>query len=152
QYGASDDETRAVRAPLPFEDDGVFAGQADGGAEPWNDTQAAPAGNGFDLAVAVFERGDIAPELVDQEAVDHGGVFGVDHRFGADDGGDDAAPVDVAHQYDRHVGGAGKAHVCYVARAQVDFGGRSRAFHDDDVALRAEPVEAVHHFGKKLSA
>ena len=58
----------------------------------------------------------------------------------ADEAGDHAAAVDVADQHDRHVGGAGEAHVGDVAGAQVDLGGRARAFDQHEVALRPRGV------------
>jgi hypothetical protein len=41
----------------------------------------------------------------------------VQHGMRADQGGDHVAPVDVADQNDRHVGGAGEAHIGDVALA-----------------------------------
>ncbi len=69
-------------------------------------------------------------------------VFGVQHREGADDGGNHAAAVDVAHEEGRNIDGLGKAHVGEVAIAQVDFGGASRTFDDDEVGLLGECPEA----------
>ena len=54
-------------------------------------------------------------KLVDDEAADHRGVRRVEHRLGADEARDDAAPVDVAHEHHGHVGGAGEAHIGDVA-------------------------------------
>ena len=100
--------------------------------------------------IALREQGRIAPELIDQEAADHRGVFGIDHGAGADDRRDHAAPVDVTDQHHRNPGGAGKAHIGDVARAQVDLGRRPRALRDDDVALRLEPFIAFQHGAEQL--
>ena len=62
-------------------------------------------------------------ELVDDEALEAGLVFGLEHRKGADDGGNHAAAVDIAHEEDRNIDGLGEAHVGEVAIAQVDLGG-----------------------------
>src|SRR3546814_7254870 len=64
----------------------------------------------------------------------HGRVARVDYRLGARDRGDHAAAVDVAHQYHRHVGRAGKAHVCDVPFTQVDFGWAASALDYDDIS------------------
>ena len=58
---------------------------------------------------AVGEQARVAAELVDEEAPDHRGVGRVDHRLGADEAGDDAAPVDVAEQDHRRVRRRGRS-------------------------------------------
>src|SRR3546814_7108006 len=82
---------------------------ATGRTEPGDHAKAPPARQSLDMAIAVLEQGGIAPELVDQEALDHRRVGRVDHRLRPGDGRDHAAPVDVAHQYHRHAGGPRKA-------------------------------------------
>ena len=59
----------------------------------------------------------------------------IDHRLGADDLSDDTAAIDVTHQNHRHIGGAGKAHVGDVVRAQIDFRRATGAFHKDQVSI-----------------
>ena len=52
-----------------------------------------------------IEQGSVAAKLVDDKAGDHRGVLGIEHRAGADDLRDHAAPVDVADQDHRHIRG-----------------------------------------------
>jgi len=51
-----------------------------GVGEPGDDAKAGPAGARLDQAVAVVEEPGVAAELVDQEALDHRGVFRVEDR------------------------------------------------------------------------
>src|SRR3546814_8194513 len=72
--------------------------------------------------------------FIDKKGLYHGRVARVDHRLGTCDRGDHAAAVDVAHQYHRHVGRAGKAHVCDVPFTQVDFGWAASALDYNDIS------------------
>jgi hypothetical protein len=59
------------------------------------------------------------------------------------------APVDVADQHHRRVGGPGEAHIGDVARAQVDLGGGARALDEDEVGVFREAREAVQDGGQE---
>ena len=48
-----------------------------------------------------------------------------------------------ATQHHRHPGGGGEAHVGDVVGSQVDLGGAARAFHQDEVRIRLQPLEAL---------
>ena len=64
-------------------------------------------------------------------------IVGVEDCEGADDGGDDAAAVDVADQKGGDIGGGGKAHIGEIAVAQIDLGGAAGAFDDERSASPA---------------
>eukprot|EP01136_Pigoraptor_vietnamica_P026946 Opistho-1_new@82592 len=123
----------------------ILAGQPRGGGQPVHQPIAGPEAALLDLAIAVREQRRVAAELVDDEAADHRGVLGIDHRAGADHRCDHAAAVDIADQHHRDAGGPREAHIGDVACAQVDLRRRSRALDHDDVACRVEPPEALHH-------
>ena len=106
----------------------------------------------LEIGFAIFEEFHVAVELVDDETLEAGPVFGLQHRKGADDGGNHAAAVDIAHEEGRNIDGLGKAHVGKIAIAQVDFGGASRTFHDDEVGLLGELPEAFDNGGHELLA
>src|SRR3546814_18533038 len=87
---------------------------------------------------------NITPEFIDKKGLYHGRVARVDHRLGTCDRGDHAAAVDVAHQYHRHVGRAGKAHVCDVPFTQVDFGWAASALDYNDISGCAQEIGRAH--------
>ena len=113
----------------------VLGREAAGIPEEGHEAEAGPAGGLLDRLHAVREQRRVAAELVDDEAGDVGRVLGCDDGLGAGEAGDDAAAVDVADEDDRHVGGAGEAEVGDVAGAQVDLGGRARAFDEDEIGF-----------------
>ena len=94
---------------------------------------------------AVGDQRRIAAEAVDDEARDHGVVGRVDDGLRADEAGNHAAAVDVAHQHDGHVGGAGEAHVGDVGGAQVHFRRRARALDQHEVGLARKVLETLEH-------
>ena len=62
-----------------------------------------------------------------------------------------AAAVDVRDQQHRAVRCLGEAHVGDIALAQVDLGGRARAFHDDGLILRRQSaVRSEHRVARRL--
>src|SRR3546814_19929164 len=88
-------------------------------SQPGNNAKTLPSGKRLNGGIALIKKLNIAPEFIDKKGLYHGRVARVDYRLGARDRGDHAAAVDVAHQYHRHVGRAGKAHVCdftYIGR------------------------------------
>ena len=110
-----------------------------------DEPERVPAGLLRDERHRVGKQRGIAAKLVDDEAADQRGVGGIDHRLGADEARDHAAAVDVADQHHRHVGGARKAHVGDVVRAQVDLRGAAGAFDQHEVGLFPQPREAFEH-------
>ena len=106
----------------------------------------APPGRAIgDHGVAVVEQRGIATEFVDDEASDHRGILGIDHRLDADELGDHAAAVDVADDDDGNVGAPRKTHVGDVVLAQIDFGGTAGAFDQNEIGLRLQPRETFEH-------
>ncbi len=121
----------------------VLRRQARGVGEMRHEAEGRPAGPLGDHPHAVGEQARIAAEAVDEEAGDQGGILRVDHGLRADEARDHPAPVDVADQHHRRVGGPGEAHIGDVARPQVHLGGRARALDEDQIGLRGEAREAV---------
>ncbi len=107
--------------------------------------QAGPARVVLDDAHSRVEQRRVAAELVDQKARHHGGILGRDDGFGPDDLGDDAAPVDIADQHDRHIGAAREAHVGDVVGPEVDLGRAAGAFDQHEIGLLAKASETVEH-------
>ena len=135
---------------LVLQDHRVFGRQPVRRLEERHQAQRAPAGALAHRLHAVVEQGGIAAEAIDDEAHDHVGVGGIDHRLGADQACDHAAAVDVAHQHDGHVGRARKTHVGDVVGAQIDLGRRARAFDQHEIAFAREASEAVEHRAQEL--
>ena len=142
-----DDAPALAREIAVFQGHCIFRRELARVAEPRHHAQARQAGEGLDAFRGGGEQGDVAPELVDQVA--HQAISFAIRNEGvrAHDRGDHAAPVDVADQHHRHVGGLGEAHVGDVVGAQVDFRGAARTLHQNDVALGLELVEARQHVG-----
>ena len=120
-------------------------GQAEGGGQVRDDAEGRQAGARRDGAKAVREQADVPAEPVDQVAPQQP-AFLIRQQFPrAHQVGDDAAPVDVRHQHHRHPGGGGEAHVGDIVGPQVDLGGAAGAFHQDEVRIRLQPLEALQH-------
>ena len=81
--------------------------------------------------------------LLTMKAAHPRALLGLEQLERADEGGEDAAPVDVADQQHRGVGGVGDVHVDDVAGAQVDLGRAAGALDHDQVVAAAQPVEAA---------
>ena len=63
---------------------------------------------------------------------------------------DDAAPVDVPNEHDRHTGCLRKSHVGDVAGSQIDLGGTSGALDEDDIHPLPDEAKALQHFRQQL--
>ena len=118
----------------------------------WDNAEAEKFGCCLKIGFAIFEEFHVAMELVDDEALEALPVVFIKDGQGADDGGDDAAPVDVAHEESWNIDGPGKAHICQIAIPQIDFGGAAGTLHDDEVGLRREFLEAFHDGWHELLA
>ena len=128
----------------------VFGRQAVRARKPWHHAQPAPTRALRDQRVTVVKQADIAAELVDQKAADHRGILGIQHPLGSHDLRDDPAPVDIAHQHNRHPRRAGKAHIGNVIGAQVDLCRAAGTFDQHDIAGRGQAMETVQHRGHEL--
>ena len=115
-----------------------------------HEAERRPAGRRDDRLLARDEQARIAAKLVDDEARDQRRVVGIEHRLGADEARDHAAAVDVADDDDRHVGGAGKAHVGDVVAAQVDLRRAAGALDQHQIGLAPSALEALEHIGQQL--
>ena len=109
---------------------------------PRHDPVGRTSGERVELVEARLEERRIAAELVDDEARDATLVGRVEHRDRAEEVREHAAAVDVADHDDGQVSGLRQAHVGDVVGAQVDLGGRPRAFADDDVEPGPQVGEA----------
>ena len=127
------------------------AGSSRASAKNGTRPSGCPAGRLRDALHAGGEQRGIAAKFVDDEAADQRRVLRREHGFGADQARDDAAAVDVADQHDRHVGGAGKAHIGDVVCAQIDFRRAAGAFDQHEIGLAAQAREAVEHERQKLA-
>ena len=94
---------------------------------------------------ARLEQGGIAAKAVDQKARHQRRVVRRDHHLRAHDLRDDPAPVDVPEHDDRHIGGAGEAHVGDVVGAQVDLRSAPRALYDHQIRLLPQALETLEH-------
>ena len=63
----------------------------------------------------------------------------------AEEGGEDAAPVDVADEQHRRVGEAGDLHIDDVVPREVQFDGAARALDDDEVVVAPQRREGFAH-------
>ena len=120
------------------------------GGEMRDQAERRPAGAPLDEPQAVGEQARVAAKLVDEKADDHRRILGGEHRLRADDLRDDAAAIDVADQHHRRIGGARKAHIGDVARAQVDLRGAAGAFDQHEIGLGLHAREAVEHGRQQL--
>jgi len=127
------------------EGDGILGRQRARGREPRHDAEGGPARPLLYHLGSAGEEAGIAAELVDDEALDADLLGARQQCMRADDGGEDAAAVDVADEDDRHVRRLGKAHIGDVALAQIGLGGAAGALDEDEVGFGAEPGEALEH-------
>ena len=82
-----------------------------------------------------------AAKLIHEEATNELLILRFEHREGAHEGREHATPVDVTNEQCGHVCCAGKPHIDDVATAQVDLGGATGTFANDDV--KASPEGAI---------
>jgi len=94
---------------------------------------------------AGFEQADVAAKTVDDEALDPVLLGRRKQVEGANQVGEDTAPVDVGDEDDRAIDRLGEAHVGDVAVAQVDLGRRAGAFDDDALVGRRQPPPGFEH-------
>ena len=123
----------------------ILCRQARGVRKVRDQPQRGPARPLRDGLQARLEQGGIAAKAVDQKARHQRRILGRDHHLRAHDLGDHPAPVDVAQHDDRHIGGAGEAHVGDVVGAQVDLRRAARALHDHQISLTPQALEAFEH-------
>ena len=69
----------------------------------------------------------------------------IEKDHGADELGEDAAPVNIADEEDRGPGVEGDPHIDDVGLLEIDLRGTPRPFHDDDVVVPTERVECGGH-------
>ena len=115
--------------------DGILRRQLVGVPEPRHHAERRPAGKPQDRRKAFVEEANVAAELVDQKRPNEAAVRLVEDRSGADEAGDDAAPVDIADEDHRHAGGPGEAHIGDVAVAQIGLRRAAGALDHDEVRL-----------------
>ena len=136
EHGDLDRAMRRRREILKAEN--ILGRQALGVIEPRHHAVAAHPGAGGDDRMRVVEQRRIAPELVDQIALEPRPLGRLEQRVRADQRRDHAALVDVADQHDRQVGRLGEAHVGDVVRAQVDLRRAAGALGQDQIRVSAQ--------------
>ena len=97
----------------------------------------------FNHLSALVKQVQVAPELVDDDALDAVLVFGRLQHHAAVKTGKDAATVDVAHQHYGSVGMVCHGHVHDVAVAQVDLRYAARSLQYDGVVVSGQTVEGL---------
>ena len=122
----------------------ILGRQLGGVGEMRHEPEHGPPGALRHESHAVREQARIAAEPVDQDACDERRIGRIDDRLGADDLGDDAAPVDVTEQHHRDVRGPCEAHIGDIVAAKVHLGGAARPLDQDQVGLVAQVRKAVH--------
>ena len=124
---------------------GIFGRQFLSIAEKRHKAKGAPAGAPGNHLHPRFKQSGITAKFIDDKSADHGSIGGVEHHFGANDLGNHPAPVNIAHQYHRHIGGPRKAHIGNVIGAKVNLGGAARPFHNHKICLRPQMRKTVLH-------
>ena len=89
----------------------------------WDDADAGLGEAVFHHADARVEEGKVTAKFINEEATDEVLFGGVEESDGAEEGGEDAAAVDVADEDAGCVGELGHAHVDDVMLLEIDFGG-----------------------------
>ena len=103
--------------------------------------QNGHAADTFQLAASFVEEAAVAPELIDNDALDALAVFRLLQHDGAKDGGKDAAAVDVCHENDISPCIAGHRHIHDIHVAEVDFGNTACTLHHDRMETGSQTVE-----------
>ena len=101
-------------------------------------------------AAPLVEEAQVAPELVDDDAPDEPAVVGRLEGDAAIDGGEHAATVDVAHEYDVGSCVAGHREVHQVGVAEIEFGDAAGALHHDGIVARGQAVEGGAHLAAEV--
>src|SRR5206468_8578743 len=117
------DVKRAGRAPARrlVQIERVLGGY-EASVEVRDDSEHRHSGARAELGKPGRQYGRVAPESVDDEAPDPCAVIRIEQTQGAEQGGEHAAAIDVAHEQHRRVRHARDRHVDDVAIAQVDLG------------------------------
>ena len=92
------------------------------------------------------EHTGIAAEAIDDEPRDARAIVGGEQRERADEGGEDAAALDVAHQQHGRARESRHAHVGEI-ELEIDLRGTAGALDDDQIVRAAQPVEALDDHG-----
>ena len=92
------------------------------------------------------EHARIAAEAIDDEPRDAHAVVGGEQGQRADEGGEDAAAIDVAHQHHGRARESRHAHVGEI-ELEVDLRGAAGALDDDEIVRAAQPLEALDDHG-----
>ena len=122
------------------------AGSRRGALEPGHDAEAPQAGALLDDRRCASSNSAGSPRnLLMRIALEPRPLGLLQHRVGADQRRDHAAPVDVADQHDRQIRRAGEAHVGDVVLPQVDLGRAAGALDQHQVGLAAQSREALQH-------
>ncbi|MNX85565.1 hypothetical protein D3C86_1174090 [compost metagenome] len=138
-----------LRARFPFSRAGkpesILRRQLCGVGKMRQKPDGGPAGLFRNYPHAVRKQGRITAKAVDDKTFDHRRVFRFEHGFGTDEAGDDAAPVDIADEDHRRVRSSRKSHIGDVIGTQVDFGRAARPFHQHQIGLLFQELEAFQH-------
>ena len=95
---------------------------------------------------AGVQDGLVAAEFIDDHALEQGLLVRLQQHLGAQELGEDSAPVDVAGQQDRGPDRLCQAHVDDVVRLEVDLRGTPRALdHYDIIFLRQRLIGLQDH-------
>ena len=109
--------------------------------EPGKHPEDRLAGTALDPLDALMKQGNIAAEAVDDKALDPLLLGFIKAGQGADDLGEDTAPVNVGHQDHRGIGVGGCAEVDDITRHEIDLGAGTSALHDHEVMGLPQPVQ-----------
>ena len=112
--------------------------------QPGQDAQGRHAGASSQLARTGPEQRRVTPELVDHEAADGGAQIVRQQGHRPVQGGEHAAPIDVADDDRRQAGVAGHPEVDDVAVEEIDLRRAARPLAQDHVEAGPQVGELLH--------